>query len=143
VLLSAVDLEPTFVAALASHRAVRRRSGRSSRCRPFAWFVLLSSAALPPLSASSTARIHRPGSGQLAQPQRRRHRLYRPGFHPEHLDRIGQWSARVELLNAWRFDRPLKSKVFIEHWRIGYDLKLPLTAHGQLTTADFAKASAD
>jgi putative transposase len=47
---------------------------------------------------------------------------------------------RDELLNGWRFDSLLEAQVIIEDWRIDYNIKLPHSAHGDLTPSEFAQA---
>jgi putative transposase len=47
---------------------------------------------------------------------------------------------RDELLNGQQFDSLLEAKVFIEDWRIDYNLNRPHSAHGGLTPVEFAEA---
>jgi putative transposase len=47
---------------------------------------------------------------------------------------------RDELLNGWHFDSLLEAQVFIEDWRIDYNMNRPHTAHGDLTPSEFAQA---
>jgi putative transposase len=50
---------------------------------------------------------------------------------------------RDELLNGWHFDSLLEARVFIEDWRIDYNMNRPHTAHGDLTPSEFAQAWTD
>ena len=45
---------------------------------------------------------------------------------------------RDELLNAWRFDSLLETRVIIEDWRRDYNVNRPHSAHGELTPTEFA-----
>ena len=45
---------------------------------------------------------------------------------------------RAELLNLWQFDSLREARVIIDDWRIDYNWQRPHTAHGDLTSAEFA-----